>query len=379
MSRNYPTVRVLFDRKRVATRSKVGLVQLEVAYGRKRKFISTGVKVYKDQWNERVHVTNRIDMNGLNVRIQEAKGQIDDYINGLLEQGKQFDFDAFDRWLFTMNEKKVAFIDWVEEQIARRTDIQESSKRMHHNLVSRLREFKRIVSFDELTKANIMLFDDFLHDRGLKQTSVFGYHKTLKTYIHEAMRRELISTDPYSTLRFDRGKGEWGRYLTVEELQRLEEAKMPTESINRVRDLFLLQCFTGLSYSDLMAFDFMKVKTAHGQRIYTAERKKTGVQFTVPILPKTFAILERYGYELPKISNEQYNMRLKVMADAAGIDKPLASHWGRRTCGMVLLNEGFPIEVVAKVLGHANIKTTQEAYARILDDTVAKEFAKRNG
>lgn len=379
MSRNYPTVRVLFDRKHVATKNKVGLVQLEVAFGRKRKFISTGVKVYKDQWNERVHVTNRIDMNGLNVRIQEAKGQIDDYINGLLEKGKQFDFDAFDRWLFAMNERKVSFIDWLAEQIDRRTDIQESSKRTQHNLVSRLREFGRIVSFDELTKANVMLFDDFLHDKGLKQTSVFGYHKTLKTYIHEAMRRELIGTDPYSTLRFDRGKGEWGRFLDKEELQRVEEAKMPTESIARVRDLFLLQCFTGLSYSDLMAFDFTKVKTAYGQQIYTAERKKTGVQFTVPILPKTLAILERYGYELPKISNEQYNLRLKIMAEAAHIDKPLASHWGRRTCGMVLLNEGFSIEVVAKVLGHANIKTTQEAYARILDDTVAREFAKWNG
>ena len=43
---------------------------------------------------------------------------------------------------------------------------------------------------------------------------------------------------------------------------------------------------------------------------------------------------------------------------------------------MFLLNNGFSIEVVAKVLGHKNIQTTQKAYAHILNKTVEQAFDK---
>lgn len=67
-------------------------------------------------------------------------------------------------------------------------------------------------------------------------------------------------------------------------------------------------------------------------------------------------------------------MRLKVVAEAAGISKPVASHWGRHTCGMYLLNHGVPMAVVARVLGHKSIKTTESVYARVLGDTVVRAF-----
>ena len=69
-------------------------------------------------------------------------------------------------------------------------------------------------------------------------------------------------------------------------------------------------------------------------------------------------------------------MRLKLVAQAAGIERPIASHWGRRTCGMYLLNNGFSMEVVAKVLGHSSIRTTEAIYAKILDRSVEDAFNK---
>lgn len=76
------------------------------------------------------------------------------------------------------------------------------------------------------------------------------------------------------------------------------------------------------------------------------------------------------------MTNQQYNMRLKIVAESAGIDKKISSHWLRRSTGMFLLNNGFSIEVVAKVLGHKNIQTTQKAYAHILNKTVEQAFDK---
>jgi integrase len=66
------------------------------------------------------------------------------------------------------------------------------------------------------------------------------------------------------------------------------------------------------------------------------------------------------------------------MADAAGINKPITSHMGRRTAGSIWLNMGIPIDVVAKCLGHQSIQVTQRAYAKILDTTVVDAFRKVN-
>lgn len=377
MAQIYPSTRVLFDRKHQATRTKVGLVQLEILYLRRRKYVSTGVKVFAGQWSDRDHVINRPDLISLNKRIDAQKARIDEYVNGLIEQGDAFDFAAFDRWLAVQEEKRVTFLEWLEDIITTRPDIRESTRKTHRKLVSRLREFGRIVFFGDLSKSNIMRFDDYLHEKGIRQTTIFSYHKELKTYILEAMRRELLDANPYLTIKIERGKSEWGKFLEPEELERIECATMPTQSLDRVRDLFLFQCYTGLAYADLMSFDIARVHIYNGMHVYSGGRLKTDIQFTTVLTEKALAILEKYGNSLPAITNQQYNLRLKVLADAAGIDKPIASHYGRRTCGMVLLNEGFPIEVVAKVLGHASIKTTQEAYARILDKTVAREFARR--
>ena len=85
-------------------------------------------------------------------------------------------------------------------------------------------------------------------------------------------------------------------------------------------------------------------------------------------------ILERYDYRLPTISNQKYNIKLKIVADAAGVEKELTSHVGRRTAGYIWLNGGIPIEVVAKCLGHTSVRTTEKAYAKILDKTVVSAF-----
>lgn len=337
MSCLYPSTRVLFDRKHVATKSKAGLVQIEVLFGRKRKMISTGVKVFLGEWNERAHVINRPDQYTLNQRIDEAKLRIDTYINGLIKEGKQFDFDTFSRWLEAGEQNASNFIDWIARRIEERA-IAYNTRRSQRKMLGVLREFGLIVSFDELTRANILRFDDWLHAKGFKQSTIYDYHAVMKVYIRDAIKRELLEHNPYDGLKFARGKTEWGKYVTLEELDKLEKATMPTKVIDNARDLFLFQCYTGLAYSDLMAFDFARVYTnEYGQFVYNVERVKTGVPFVSILLPKAMAILDKHNKKLPHLSNTLYNAYLKAVALAAGVDKPLATHYGRRTCGMLLL------------------------------------------
>ena len=375
----YPTVRVVFDRKKVASDSVTGLIQVEVSYKRKRKFISTGVKVYATQWGRNGSVINRPDMLVLNRRIGETTASIEKYLLGLAEKETPFSFDALNEWLYRSDERSMTFPEWVENCIDERKDIRPGTKRNHLKIVALLGKMPWIKNFSDLTHTNILRMDAYLHSKGIRQTTIASYHKFMKIYVHRAMACDLLEKDPYLGIKIEIGKSVWGRFLTADEVATIERTEMPTESLGKVKDMFLFQCYTGLAYSDLMRFDFSKAKMGKEYYVLTDDRKKTGEGYAIVLLPKAMEILGRHEMKIPQMSCEQYNMRLKVMADMCGIDKPIASHYGRRTCGMLLLNEGFPIEVVAKVLGHSTIRTTQAAYAKLLDMTVESEYIKRKG
>lgn len=372
----YPTTRFVFDRKKMATNEKKALIQVEILFGGKKKYISTGVKVFKNQYNKKEFVCNCFEMVVLNKRINAVKERIDQYITDLAERGEPFTFDALEKFLSVENQIDISFIDFVIERIDSRTDLRPSTKKTQLKLISSLEEFGRIVNFSDITKVNIMAYDDFLHSKGIKQTTVYSYHKFMKTYIHDAMRRELLSTDPYTALNIKRGESGTGRYLSQEEYEAIRDADMPTVSLCHVRDLFIIQCLTGLSFSDLMRFDASMIKESAGTYYIADKRVKTGVDYCAVLLPEAMGIIKRYNGKLPKFSNQQYNMRLKIVAERAGVNKNVASHWGRRTCGMLLLNKGVSMEVVSRVLGHSSIKTTESVYAKLLPKTIVDEVVK---
>ena len=370
----YPSTRFVFDRKHTATDTKKALIQVEILLKGRKKYVSTGVKVLKNQWSPKMLVCNTFEMAALNNRLKAAKGRIDGFITGLMEKGEAFTFEKLEKHLSAENVKEASFIDYVAKRIDERTDIRASSKRTQRKIVSSLVDFGKIRDFSDLTKANVLDYDLFLHGKGISQPTVHSYHKVLKTYINDAIRHELVSVNPYLGLSFKKGESKSGMYLTDEEFNAVKAVKLPNESLNKVRDLFVVQCLTGLSFTDLMSFDFNKVSKVGGSYVIEDKRNKTGIEYCAVLLPEALAIVKKYHGRLPRFSNQQYNMRLKIVAEAAGIDKPIASHWGRRTCGMLLLNHGVSMETVAKVLGHASIKTTEQAYAKLLNTSVVREI-----
>jgi site-specific recombinase XerD len=387
MAKNYPTTRMVFDRKHQATQNKKGLVQLEVLYIRKRKWVSTGVKVFADQWSDRNYVVRAMDAEKLNERLVDMKSRVDDWINQLIAEGAAFKWESLEEMLDQVKTVTCeSFIDYLSRRIEERNDIVESTKKSQRKLISSLETYGRIIEFKDLTRGNVSDYYNYLQGvkvhgsdgtvRPMSQQTVYSYMKFLKTYINDAIVHGLLHENPCKGLKLKRGESEPGRWLTEAELRRIEDYQTESASIARVRDLFLTQCYTGLSYADMSDFSPEKLETVDDVLVLTGRRMKTGEQYVVVVLEQMRNILERNHYTLPKMSNQQYNMRLKILAEACGINKPLASHWGRRTCGMLMLNRGYSMEIVARVLGHSDIKTTQKAYAKILERTVVDAFKK---
>lgn len=369
----YPTLRFVFDRKKVATKDKKGLVQIEICSQRKRKWIGTGVKVYADQWDDKKKIVRSNQSVQLNLRLDSMMSNLMEYVNSLIHRKIPFDFESLDIYLKNSTEDN-SFIEFVSNRIEERNDISEGTKKHHRVFVRVLKEFGRIIYFHDLTNINITLFDEFLRGRGLKDTTLYNYHKFNKVYINEAIRFGLLSESPYKGFKLNRGKSDSRKYLTLEELMRLKDCYISDLKVNKARDLFLFQCYTGLSYADMYKFDFEKdVVEREGKYVIADRRQKTKEDYFIVLLSPAISILQKYGYKLPLLSNQKYNDYIKVAASYAKIEKNLSSHAARHTFAVFALNNGVPIEIVSKMLGHTNIKTTQ-LYAKILNTEVERGF-----
>ena len=115
----------------------------------------------------------------------------------------------------------------------------------------------------------------------------------------------------------------------------------------------------------------------------STQRRKTGVQERVPLLPIAVKIIERYkNHEyckrnnklLPVNSNQRYNAYLQEIGIICNIKKKLTTHIARHTFATtVTLANGVPIETVSAMLGHTSIKTTQ-IYAKVLEKKVSEDM-----
>lgn len=370
----YPTARFVFDRKHTASKTTKGTVQIEILFERKRKWISTGVRLYSDQWNDKAKVKNTVQSVYLNERLDAQMQNINEFINNLIKNKEAFSFDKLEHFL-KYSQQKESFIDFIKRRVSERTDLRKGTLNTHASLINSLEEFGRIVYFSDITTANIMYYDDFLHKKYNKQTTVHGYHKRLKRYINEAIKYELIKENPYNKLKFDRGKSEGIKYLTIEQINQIRSLEIASESIDKVRDLFIFQCFTGLSYADLFKFDFSTVIERKKKFFIRDARVKTQEEYFLMLLKPAMEILRKYDFKLPAISNYQYNLRLKIVQELAKIKLSLHSHMARHSFAVMALNMGVSIENLAKMMGHTDIKTTQ-IYAKVLNKSVQEEFEK---
>lgn len=374
-----PTLRLINNRKGTATAKKPSPVELRLTYNGKQRYFGTGVLVMKNEWDKANEIVKcRPDAASLNKILLDEKNKMQQEVMALYAKG-EFDISAFGKRKACEKDGE-GFLTFVETIIKKEEKTRENGTiRRWRSWLGTMKEWEGIKTFEDLTKRKVVEFDDFLHQRGYEQTTIAGYHKLLRRFIGEAVKADLISYNVYSKygIHIPQGEPRQDKFLTQNELTALVKADMPTESLSRVRDVFVFQCLTGLAYKDLANFSPEYIeKDDDGTCLYTNRRMKTKVVFCFVLLPKAIEILGKYDMHLPVISNVDYNRYLKVIAQAAGIDKPISTHWGRHTAAMYWLNHGIPLEVVSRCLGHSSTRITQSTYARFETGAIKDAFGK---
>lgn len=202
----------------------------------------------------------------------------------------------------------------------------------------------------------------------LKTNTTNKQLKMLKKILQFAVNERLMEVNPFKMVL----KEEKLDYevLSAEEVSALLCREFTDERVSRVRDLFCLQCYTGLAYIDLTSLS----KEDIVDDVIIKRRKKTDVQFVVPLLPAAKSILEKYDYNLPIISNQKYNMTLKLLGEIMGYKRNLHTHLARHTFACILLNSGVDMKTISRTMGHSSMRTTEKIYAQMSNDTVVSNI-----
>lgn len=167
-------------------------------------------------------------------------------------------------------------------------------------------------------------FKQFLTEKKLMAVNTVGARiKNLKAVLNHAYENEVNTYLNFKKKRFKVTKEQTDAiYLSVEELNIIEQLDLSSKPhLDRVRDIFLIGCWTGVRFSDLKQIRPETIKSDSQGLFIEVIAQKTGNPVVIPILPVVQRILDKYKGSLPRpISNQKMNNHLKEIGQLAGLN-----------------------------------------------------------
>ena len=298
-----------------------------------------------------------------------------------------------------------AFIDKASGCFSRSTgkSLAAGTIRVYKNTLVNLKEFserkRRRIDFDTIDLNFYHDYVDFLSkEKNLSNNTVGRHIKTIKGFLNEALEQGLTTNAAFRSKRFRTLKEETDSiYLSEEELIEMYNLDLTDKPrLERVRDLFLVGCWTGLRFSD-----FTTLKPEHiSENFIEIKTRKTEETVVIPIHRTVRSIMDKYRGRYhnslpPAISNVKMNKYLKEIGElVAGLDKEtkvqstkggvmrestvkkyrlIKTHTARRSFCSNLFKDGVSSITIMKITGHRTerafltyIKVTQNENAKIL-------------
>lgn len=381
---------LVYNRKKSLNKRGLALVQVEAYLNRKKKYFSTKVYLKPDQWDaKKLLVKNHPNADALNRLIYEFMAMIEKRELELWQQGKPITLDVLKDALNEKQEQenKSSFIPFFKQEIMT-SGLKESTKRNHLSTLALLQDFKKNVSFADLTFEFISAFDYYLQSKGYHTNTIAKHMKHLKRHINIAINKEYMDIQKYAFRKYKIKTVENGHtHLSPEELEKLETLQLTGRFIKyqKTLDAFLFCCYAGMRYSDFVNLSPANIVEMHHETWLIYKSIKTGTEVRLPLYllfsGKGIQILNKYQANLQDFfhlrDNSNVNKELIAITRLAGLDKKVSFHTARHTNATLLIYNGVNITTVQKLLGHKSVKTTQ-IYTNVMDMTIISDLEKNH-
>lgn len=330
-------------------------IQIRVNVGNARTFHPTGIKIEKSQFKGG-KVINHPKASEYNAEIKrliivhQAAN-----IEGLAKKQSKIDFykfmqDCIDQWEKTKGT---------------------GTMRIYASLMRMLKEFRPHLYLHEIDLKFLNAWKAHRAAEGVEQSTLWSNFSKLKAVINEAKKLELITVYPFQHFTMPEPNTGIPVYLEKEELQAIEEKLPDLPHLAHYGYWFLIASHTGFRVGDLLLFDPKKHITKNRIVVHT---DKEGTIVSLPFTDRLKGFFEKIDYKPLGCVEETYRAKIKSVALAAGIDKEISTHTARHTAAVNMASAGLSIEVVAKVLGHKDLRSTA-VYFKIVNKKLDDDYS----
>ena len=370
-------------------------ILLCISYDGKRLQTSINEKIDANKWSKlkqrvKISCTEAFNINSYLDKIEATAKKI--YYKCKME-GYSPTVDGLKEMIFSKlngSNKKLSFYEFVEEF----TELSKNSKKKetiddYNYTIKSLKEFekykRRRIDWDTLDMKFYDAYMDYQYNVKGNSQNLFGKRiKHIKTFLnaaYESGNNKHLMYKGFKRLQFDTDT----IYLNEQEIDKMYMLDLSkNKRLERIRDLFIVECLTGVRYGDLMKItkeyifkDSIKIKVS-----------KTGQVLHTLLLPKTKKILKKYNFILPKISNSNYNKYIKEVGEIACINQTLTqesyrsgkavsfkrkkyqlitTHTARRSFATNMYKRGYSPVQIMSITGHKK-ESTFLKYIRITNE-----------
>jgi integrase len=311
-------------------KDKTGFLRMDFSYTAKRFRYFVGISMPDHHWSnskQRVKssVTNSMEINRRLSEIAEVTVKIYyELLNNNITPSNSMLKEKLDESLRGVS-SQLSFYEFVDEFIKRSSNTKKPSTiKEYIYTINDLKTFekhiKRRIEWDTIDMKFYDAYMDYQFNIKDNSQNLFGKRiKVLKTFLNDAYKRGVNKHLMYKEFKVLQTETD-AIYLTEDEIEKIFQLDLTeNKRLEKVRDLFIVECNTGVRFEDLMHIekenvlkDSIKIKV-----------RKTGKILNTLLLADTKAILKKYNYQLPKISNTNYNLYIKEIGKLAGINETI--------------------------------------------------------
>jgi len=350
-------------------------VALECRQGQRKMYISSQVTIAPEQWS-RGTVINHGNADKLTVWLIKWRNSVEEMELDSLLSGRQMSLYQLKTAVKT-GMRASATVREFTKAVIEPSDRAKATKQSYRYLCNELEKHYGKMTLGDISHDMIQSWRNTMRKSGLSENTVKGRLKALRCIVNEAMKRNLITNDPFAYITIGNMTARHG-YLTLKEIARLEALRL-TRKEAHIRDAFVFACYTGLRFSD-----FRSMKSANiTANVLSLIQQKTRNSVAIPLKyifgGKPLEILSKYRSveAFANIGcNTTVNRKLKELGVKANIGKRLFFHLARHSCASLLNQAGLQMQEIQKILGHSKLETTSKTYAETSVSQVSKSLRK---
>jgi len=323
---------------------------------------------------EKAHLDGKFPAPPLQQRLSDEREVITKSIEKLVKEGKlMFDDKSWEKTLLlSINEHLLNFMEISFAGQRSPNTLEKMWGRKNRYL--EFLEYRYEVSDIPLNKLQYKFMDELLKynmvQHGIIKNSAMKYVQILKGILSRAESLGWMQSKAFDQYRcnYTDPHTDW---LTMAEMVDLMDTDFGNVHLTEVKDIFVFQSFTGLSYAELRSLGPEDIRIGvDGKQWIGKFRQKTGGDETLPILPTALALIEKYKNHpvslrrrkiFPVPSNVDYNRTLKVVATTKGYKVNLRSHKARYFfANVIMFDNGVSLKTIAATLGQNTTRSTEK-------------------